>query len=123
MSCPVIDELELQTKLVSTLTDYVTKHGRPPVSTSILFEPYHEYWGIYHADRLMTDHDSPGDYDVNNAEVGNISAPDLEYQSAEFGDFLRGIGERLTAHLGDSIRPAQFVIELDYEWVYSSRSR
>ena len=119
MSSPSIDEADLGTKLVSTLRDFIGKFGQPPVSTSILFEPHHECWGIYHSTKEMSRDDSPGDYEIHNAEVGAIPAPDSDYEQAEFESSLREIGERLVSSLDEELRPSRMGIELDYDRVYT----
>ena len=101
------------------MTDYLIKYGQPPTSTAILFEPYYESWGIYHTSRHMpiAAGDSPGDYDVNNADVGDVTLPDSAYDRLEFESYLREAGQRLAASIEVGLKPTQLAINLDYDWV------
>ena len=119
MSSPLLDEADLSAKLASTLNDFAAQFGHAPVSTSILFEPYHECWGIYHSSRQMSRDDSPGDYEIQNAAVGTITAPDSDYDHATFTSTLQAIGERLISSLDESLRPATMGLELDYNRVWT----
>jgi hypothetical protein len=119
MSNPLLDEADLTVKLTSTLRGFVAQFGHPPVSTSILFEPYHEFWGIYQSSRQMCCDDSPGDYEIQNAEVGTITAPDLGYDQAAFTLTLQTMGGRLVSSLVERVRPSTLGLELDYERVWT----
>lgn len=119
MICPNVDESDILKKLVSSLIDYTEKFGHPPVSTAVLFEPYYQCWGIYHASRLMpiAAGDSPGDYDFPNAEVGDMALPDSDYDRAAFATYLQEVGHRLVASLTVSLMPGKLAICLDYDWL------
>lgn len=119
VSNSIVDENDLKAKLSSTLRDFSGQFGKPPAMTAILFEPHHQCWGIYHSPREMSRDDSPGDYEVQNAEVGDMPLSASEYQRPEMIQKLRDIGRRLIRSVDEKFRPAGMGIELDYDRVYT----
>ena len=119
MSNSLVDEADLGAKLTTTLNDFAREFGQPPASTSILFEPHHECWGIYHSLRQMSCDDSPGDYEIQNAEVGTMPASANEYERGQLESLLRDLGKRLIRSVDDRLRPEMLGLELDYDRVYT----
>jgi|GEM_PF-3225234 len=115
----IVDEQALQQMLADSLKHYRNENGSAPVSTAILFEPYHRCWGIYHAARLMQRDDSPGDYDVHNSGTGEMDPSAFDRDRAELVDSLSAIGGSLTAEIDASLLPSQLLcFSLDYDEVW-----
>ena len=115
----IVDERELLQMLIDSLKHYRNEMGAVPVSTTILFEPYHRCWGIYHAARLMHRGDSPGDYDVHNSGTGEIDPSAFERARTDLVDSLSAIGGSLATQIDSSLLPSQLMsFSLDYDEVW-----
>ena len=115
----IVDKRALRQMLADSLKHYRSENGTVPVSTAILFEPYHQCWGIYHAARLMNRDDSPGDYDVHNAGTGEMDPSAFERDRADLVYSLSAIGVSLTSEIDANLLPSQLLcFSLDYDEVW-----
>ncbi|MCP5558485.1 MAG: hypothetical protein H7A55_12090 [Verrucomicrobiaceae bacterium] len=115
----IVDERALRQMLVDSLEHYRNENGSVPVSTAILFEPYHRCWGIYHSARLMHRDDSPGDYDVHNSGAGEMDSSAFERDRTDLVNRLSAIGESFSNEIESTLLPSQLIsFSLDYDEVW-----
>lgn len=119
----LVDQQALHRMLVASLEHYRDEIGEAPASTSILFEPHHECWGIYHSSRVMHEHDSPGDYDVHNSGTGEIHASAASLSRDELVDALSSLGGSLVSGIDAALKPSRLSLSLDYDEVWCCPER